>query len=184
MAIDLHLVHQYTKNLSLLYVEDDEALRPCSADLFQKFFGTLLVASNGQEAIELYTRYQEEHKQCVDIVITDILMPIMNGMELISHIRKICPDQIIIILSAYNDSDRLLSLIELGIDSFLVKPIEYEPLLELLYKYAQRIEDRKVARQYHERLEEMNRKLKEAYTIIAEQKKELEAQLRGVHEKK
>lgn len=121
-----------TKNLSLLLVEDYEPLRNELSEILKDYFSVVECASNGQEALTSYENYFQRHKVHFDLVVSDIQMPIMNGIELSKTLKQINEDQIIIILSAHTDSDYLLKLINLGIAQFIPKPIEDEQLLEVL----------------------------------------------------
>jgi len=124
-----------TKDLSLLLVEDYEPLRTDMAELFRDLFKKVVIAENGQEALDLY----KDSDQKFDIIITDIQMPIMNGIELCQEVLEINPDQQIIVLSAYTESEYLLKLINLGIAQFITKPIEYNELTDTLSRVIKKI---------------------------------------------
>jgi len=105
-------------HISILYVEDDRAVAEQFENLFRKVFKNLDVVYDGKAGL---TKYKElKH----DIVITDIEMPNMNGIELIQAIRKINHDQLIIVTSAYNDAKNLQKLIENEVDKFILKPFD------------------------------------------------------------
>jgi len=138
-VIDYGTLFLQTKNLSLLLVEDYEPLRNDMAEVLEDFFRTVSIASDGSEALKIYKEYQEIHDQGFDLVISDIQMPVMNGVELSRALRDINADQQIIILSAHTDSDYLLQLINLGIAQFITKPINHDALLETLYQVSKKI---------------------------------------------
>ena len=129
-----------TKDLSLLLVEDYEPLRSDMAEVLEDLFKTVIVASNGVEALGLYDAYKTTHAKAFDIVISDIEMPLMNGVELSEMLRQRHEAQQIIILSAHTDSEYLLKLINLGIAQFINKPIQQERLLDTLFYVAGKIE--------------------------------------------
>lgn len=131
--IDYKTLYATTKDLSLLLVEDYEPLREDMAEVLEDLFKTVLVASNGVEALKLYRNYAQEQGKYIDIVISDIVMPYMNGVDLCELVRKENDVQPIIVLSAYTDSEYLLRLINLGIAQFINKPIEQDELLETLH---------------------------------------------------
>jgi len=133
-------LYEKTKNLSLLLVEDYEPLRNDMAEVLEDLFKTVVVASNGVEALKLYRAYAQEHSKDMDIVISDIVMPYMNGVDLCEILRKENEAQPIIILSAYTDSEYLLRLINLGIAQFINKPIEQDELLETLYAVSEKLQ--------------------------------------------
>ncbi|MBF0343786.1 MAG: response regulator [Nitrospirae bacterium] len=107
------------KQLSALYVEDNDAMRESLGKYMRRRFGELWLSQNGKEGLELYK------KHCPDIVITDIEMPVMDGITMITKIREINDDQPIIITTAFNDDEhtniRCLNLI---------KPIDAERLID------------------------------------------------------
>jgi len=138
-VIDYGTLFLQTKNLSLLLVEDYEPLRNDMAEVLEDFFKTVRVASDGTEALKIYQEYQKTYPLGFDLVISDIQMPLMNGVELGKALRDINADQQIVILSAHTDSDYLLKLINLGIAQFITKPIKHEELLDTLYYVSKKI---------------------------------------------
>jgi len=121
-------------------VEDYEPLRNDMAEMLEDFFAVVHVASNGKEALDTYQKYFEEHKKYFDIVITDIEMPIMDGIELCELLYKIEKKQQIIVLSAYTEREYLLSLINLGVAKFIIKPVKYEELMDALNTISQELQ--------------------------------------------
>lgn len=130
-----------TRTFSLLLVEDYEPLRKDMAELLEDLFHTVVVAKDGSEALQYYKAYSTVKKKNFDIVISDIQMPIMDGVALSEALRKLCKEQSIIILSANKESDNLLRLINLGISKFVTKPIEYDELLDALSEESVKIHD-------------------------------------------
>jgi len=102
------------------------------AEMLEDLFKKVVVASNGAEALDYYNEYQVENDRTFDIVISDIVMPVMNGVDLCEALRKQNQEQQIIILSAHTDTEYLLRLINLGIAQFINKPIQHERLLNTL----------------------------------------------------
>ena len=140
--MDFNEVKFYTKELRVLYVEDNENLLKETKELLDNFFKTIVTATNGEIGLELYKNGD------FDLVITDIKMPKMDGIELSKNIIQINPNQHIIITSAYNDSDKLLSLIQIGISDFLLKPMNLPQLLKVLYKVSKSIYNHKKEKEY------------------------------------
>ena len=130
--MDYKTLFSHTKDLTLLLVEDYEPLRKDMAEMLEDLFKEVVVASNGAEGLGLYNEYQVEHDRTFDIVISDIVMPVMNGVDLCEILRKQNEEQQIIILSAHTDSEYLLRLINLGIAQFINKPVQHERLLDTL----------------------------------------------------
>ena len=131
--IDFKTLYEKTKGCSLLLVEDYEPLRADMAEVLEDFFATVTVASNGVEAIGLYDKHYKEAQRYYDVVITDIQMPMMDGIDLAEEIRKRNPKQQLIVLSAYTDSEYLIRLINIGIAQFINKPVEQDELVEALF---------------------------------------------------
>ena len=140
--IDFQKVINYTKDLKILYVEDDESLLQETKELFENFFKEVIIAKDGLEGLEIYK------KESFDLVFSDIKMPKMDGIELSRNIMELNSDQVIIIISAYNDADKLLSLIQIGISDFLLKPMNLEQLLKVLYKVSKNIYNHKKQQEF------------------------------------
>jgi len=137
--IDYRTLFLQTQNLSLLLVEDYEPLRNDMAEVLEDLFKRVKVASDGSKALKLYQEYYATYNKGFDLVITDIQMPVMDGVELSEALRDINVDQQIIVLSAYTDSDYLLRLINLGIAQFITKPIDHEELMDTLCHVSKKI---------------------------------------------
>lgn len=131
------LVH--TKKLSILFVEDHDDLRDNTREILKTFFNQVESAKNGEEAIKKYKEHYTKESKYYDIVLSDIQMPRLNGVELVETIYGINPNQIVIIISAYDDSKYLLPLVNLGIEQFIKKPIDYQELLKVLLRAAKKV---------------------------------------------
>ena len=121
-----------TQSLSLLYVEDNKSLSQVKLEIFQEMFAKVVYAKDGYEGLKAY---QEEH---FDLVITDINMPNMDGIQMIEKIRKTDANQAVMVLSAYGEYEYLSRLKELNITSFLTKPVETKKLISEIGKSIQR----------------------------------------------
>jgi DNA-binding response OmpR family regulator len=113
----------YGKGKKVLIVDDDTITRKIIFRALQEYFSKVVVSPNGEEALR---KYQENNG--FDIVITDINMPKMNGIDFSKAIRSINQQQAIIILSSTTDANSLISLIEIGVDNFMLKPFEFDKL--------------------------------------------------------
>jgi YesN/AraC family two-component response regulator len=131
--IDLKTTVEMSKNISLLYVEDDTVLRNKTYLLLRMLFKDIEVAENGLEGFAKYESRFVANKR-FDLIVTDINMPVLDGFELSKKILELDPNQQIIIVSAYNDADKLEQITLLGIDNFLHKPIKEEALLTIVNK--------------------------------------------------
>lgn len=119
---------------SLLYVEDEFSTREMVVEYLSDFFQNIYEARNGVEALKIYGEKKP------DIIITDIEMPEMNGLELASLIRKEDKRTPIIITTAYTSLEYLLRATELNLIKYLVKPIEEKKLEEALHNCFETVE--------------------------------------------
>ncbi|MDO9305346.1 MAG: response regulator [Sulfuricurvum sp.] len=117
---------EHAQGMSVLYVEDEALIREHNKVFFESIFSDVQTASNGAEGLKLY------EKKVFDIVITDIIMPEMNGVIMVRKIKELNPKQPIIITSASEESAHLLELINLGVAQFLLKPIKTEQIILIL----------------------------------------------------
>jgi len=132
---------KYTENLSILFVEDHDELRENTAEILKNFFYQVDSAKDGVDALKSYEKYHKENLKYYDLVLSDILMPNLNGVELTSKIYEINPAQFLIILSAYDESKYLLPLLNLGIEQFIKKPIDYQELLRVLLDSSKKLQE-------------------------------------------
>lgn len=128
-----------TKHLSLLFVEDSDPLRTRMIGILKEYFNHVDSAVDGCDALEKYNDYRDTTQKYYDLVISDIRMPRMDGVELTSALRSLREDQPIIILSAHAETDYLLSLINIGVAQFITKPVQYPEMFETLYKVCSKI---------------------------------------------
>jgi len=135
--IDIENVIEHTKDLTLLYVEDNQDAREMTSMILEDFFDNIILAKDGKDGLE---KFQQNH---IDLVLTDINMPIMNGIEMSEKIRAINDDTPIIVLSAHNEDNYFIQSIHIGVSGYLLKPIDINHLTSLIdrvvrnYKYAQ-----------------------------------------------
>lgn len=123
----LRELYDYARQMQLLYVEDDTDIRENTTALFKSFFPAITVAENGREGLETY------RNGTFDLVVSDILMPEMNGVAMVREIKQSNPQQKVIITSACDESDYLLELINLGVSSFILKPLQSDQIISTLH---------------------------------------------------
>lgn len=112
--------------LSVLYVEDDSITRIEVSKYLENRVQKLLVATNGQEGLKLY------QENPTDVVITDIRMPIMDGLEMVRAIKEFQKPKAIVVTTAYNETDLLIECIDVGVNKFLLKPLVLHKLDSIL----------------------------------------------------
>jgi len=130
-----------TRELSVLYVEDEPSIRNTIVEILGLFFKEIHAAENGVEGEALFERYG------ADLLITDIQMPRMNGLEMIARIRKRVPDLPVIITTAFGDQEYFIKSIDLKVDKYLLKPVEMDRVKEVLLSVARMIDDRRKAKE-------------------------------------
>ena len=115
-------------NQNLLYVEDDDRLRESNQIIFEALFQKVWVAKNGVEGLELFQQKE------IDFVITDLNLPMMNGVEMLKRIFALSPELRTIVYTAYKEYEYLEELRSLHIDMFLSKPSSREEILSAIWK--------------------------------------------------
>lgn len=129
-------------DVSVLYVEDEPITFALFSDILAGRVGALFTARDGREGLLAYSRFQP------DIVVTDIAMPRMSGLEMIRLIRDVRPEARVVITTELDDTRRLGQAIAIGVSSYVVKPIDTERLLDALGAIAQGlVTQRELARQ-------------------------------------
>ncbi|ELK8566858.1 response regulator transcription factor [Campylobacter jejuni] len=123
---------QECKELIILVVEDEIKTRESMINILSERFSKVIGAQNGDEGLKKFKP---------DLVITDIAMPIMDGLDMAREIKEISDDVPIVVLSAYSEKERLLRSIDIGIDKYLIKPVDIEELFKVLdYLIGEKIE--------------------------------------------
>lgn len=140
--MDFQKLFEETKNLDLLFVEDYAELRENSIEILDNYFTYCEGAVDGQKGLEQYITYHQKKGKFFDLIITDIKMPEMDGITLVKEIYKINENQPIIVLSAHHESEYLLTLINIGIEQFITKPIDHDNMLAILYKVCKKINNK------------------------------------------
>jgi len=125
-------------NLKLLYVEDDQQTRENYQEFFKIFFEDIVALDNGEVAFDIF------QKGDIDIVVTDINMEQLSGIELSKKIRKIDPNIPIVIFSAFPNQENLLESIDTGVTKFLVKPSKIKDIEKTLKDIAQKLQQKEL----------------------------------------
>jgi len=114
------------KSMTLLFVEDEDDLLEIISDTLTKLDANFLTAKNGKLALDIL------EKEKVDIVVTDINMPVMNGLELIRNINEKYSDLPVIIMSAHTENEYIKEAQKLGVKDYLIKPFDFIKFIELV----------------------------------------------------
>ncbi len=154
IILKITLVGLMDYKVKILYVEDDNTVNILiSKFLESKFMMEVISASNGKEGIEYYKKYNP------DIIITDLSMPETNGIEMISRIREIDSEIPIVVTTAFNNVDDILTCVNFDIEGFIVKPVNLGKLVTLIEKIAKKV-------CLHKKINEQNDLIKKFQTIF------------------
>ena len=122
---------EHLKHLTVLFVEDEEFSREICSEFLSRLVGVLVTAHNGAEGLEAW----RQHKP--DIIITDIQMPVMDGLTMLDEIRSVDRVVPVIIMSAFEETEYLIRSIDLGVSGYAIKPINVSRITDALLKCAQ-----------------------------------------------
>ena len=147
--VDIKNLKLITNTFKVLYVEDDPSIQNSMSVYLKKLFLDVEIANNGEEGLEKYK------EQKFDIVITDLSMPKMSGLDMLTKIREIDENQTILITSAHSESAYMIGAIRLGIDGYIIKPFDYKQLNYELYKIAEKLKKYAENEEYKKHLQEM-----------------------------
>lgn len=147
---DINTIRELTGQFSVLYAEDEPALRESVAKALGRLFKEVHIAKDGFEALDIYK------KTPIDILITDLSMPILGGIGLIDKITELTPNPpAIVVFSAHSDASVLIKLINKGVDRFLAKPVDLKRMHEMFYKLCQQLANAKMVQEYQVQLQNM-----------------------------
>jgi len=162
MSMDIaKLLKDQALELNVLYVEDEETIRIATTQMFGDFFNKVDTAEDGAKGLKKYIDFHESTGSYYDLVISDINMPNMDGTEMSKEILALNPIQKVLIISAHNDSQRLLDLINIRIRYFVMKPIIYKQMIQILFDICRDINDAKLLERYYNDIEELSTDLYE-----------------------
>ncbi|MCD4757580.1 MAG: EAL domain-containing protein [Arcobacteraceae bacterium] len=116
------------KDITVLYCEDEQYLRDVTKGILETFTKKQYVAEDGAIGLELFKKYEDD----IDLIITDVNMPNMNGLDMTKEIKAINPNIPIVVATAFSNSEYLLEAIELGVDKYVLKPINIKKLLDTM----------------------------------------------------
>jgi putative two-component system response regulator len=162
---------RYSENLSALIVEDNNTLRETTKNILEDYFSHIDTADNGEAGLSLFL--EQRH----DIIIADIFMPVMNGIDMVYKIRESNPNQMVIFISGQHDVDNFIKLINMGIGHFLMKPFKQKELFDVLGKVLKLQWMHNLEKGYQKQLEEavsqQTGELREALCLVKDLSDEL-----------
>ncbi len=134
-------------DFSILYIEDDKLTQKIVVSVLERYFSKIYLAKDGIEGLESYA--------CIkpDIVISDISMPHLNGIAMISEIKKINPNQKVLLFTGYNELEYLQDAINIGVDKYILKPLNTSKMLLALSDILQSLKKEKEQLHYRKKLE-------------------------------
>ena len=121
-------IEAYKKTLNILYIEDDELITSKIKYILEKYFNSIFIATNGKEALEILK------SSSINLVISDINMPIMDGLEFLKKLREINSDIPFIFVTARNEPAVMIKAIQLEISNYILKPINLHDFLFIVNK--------------------------------------------------
>ena len=125
------------KTLKILIVEDEKRLAQLLKEAIGDYFFSVVIAKDGNEGFRKFKSIKP------DIVITDIMMPFCDGLEMTTKIKEIDEYIPIIVLSAHSDREKLLKAIDIGINKYFIKPFDPDEVIEHINKIAPNLNKRK-----------------------------------------
>ncbi len=143
------------KNITILYVEDEDDVREFTAKTLKKLVKNVKTANNGLEGLEVFTEYfNNPDLEVFDVIVTDINMPKMNGLDMLVKIHEIDSSVPLVITTAHNDVNFLKKAIDLGVRGYATKPLN---LFQLVKSISTAVESRVLRKE----LEKINKELEE-----------------------
>lgn len=143
----------FLKTLTLLYVEDDIQVREKFLIILTKLFKNVIVAHDGVEGLQQYNNAYKEGLY-IDLIISDISMPNMNGVVFLEQIRKINKSIPFIFTTAYTDCEYLISSIQQGVSDYFVKPVDVKGIIYQVQKNCELKQKEKELAHYQNEIEE------------------------------
>jgi len=137
--------------LTVLYVEDEEEIRNHVASILANFFAEVRSAADGEQGLAAF------RERAADLVVSDIKMPHMGGLEMLKAIKEINREQAVLIVSAYNEARFFAEAIRLGVNGFVLKPVEMQQLFETLQRIVGSIREHRENKLYRDHLERLVR---------------------------
>jgi len=134
------LNRQIMRDLKILLVEDETKLLHLLKETLKNYCATIITAKDGQEGFEKYL------KTSPDVIITDIMMPNVDGLRMSEKVKEHNSTLPIIVLSAFGNQDKLLKAIDIGINKYFIKPLDVEEFMSYISLLSEKIDKQKVTK--------------------------------------
>ena len=128
---DVKMLKNDLHKVKILFVDDEEDIRKGTGSFFDKFFDDVFVCANGEEGIETFKKHND-----IQVVITDIIMPKISGVEMIDTIKKINPNILVIYITASRGTTLTNSSED---DLYIKKPLSYDDMKSILFKIQEKV---------------------------------------------
>ena len=126
---------EFLKTLTVMYVEDDDDIRESLGEILKKVFKEVIICVDGQDGVDRFKFYKNDLENEIDVIISDINMPNLSGLEMLAQIRKIDTDIPAILTTAHGESNFLMEAIKANVSYYAMKPINTQLLLENVQKF-------------------------------------------------
>ncbi len=159
MKSDIKELLNFSKTLKVLYVEDNKNARVQTLKLLSHFFDYIEVEKDGRSGLKRYVDNYDRTGKYYDIVISDINMPHMDGIEMALQMTELNENQHILMISAHNESEKLQRLLDLGITKYIHKPLKSDVFIEKLSKMINLLLEKKEKEKHLTKIEKLNLEL-------------------------
>ena len=149
---------EFLKNLTLLYVEDEDAAREQFGKYLKRLFKEVILAKNGQDGFEKF-QASLQGNQKIDLILSDINMPILNGIEMLEKIRELDEEVPVMYTTARTETEYLQKAIELNVNHYVLKPIDLDDVVMCIQKVCEK-------KYYQSLIDAKNSELRSYLTII------------------
>jgi len=147
--VELEDLIKFSKTIKVLYVDDDLKHRESAFGVFKIFFHEIDTARNGEEGFQKFL----DNKY--NLIITDINMSKINGIEMITKIREVSKNITVLIMSSDEDKKHFMDLIKLGVDGYILKPVKIPQFVEVIQKVIEKFQNKQELFEYKNSLEAM-----------------------------
>jgi PAS domain S-box-containing protein len=125
---------EFLKTITILYVEDDQDIRDSLGAILQRVFKEVIICIDGQDGLEKFKSINDDTTKNIDIIVSDIRMPNVSGLEMLASIRELDKEIPAVLTTAHGESNYLMDAIKVGVSHYAMKPINTQELLTNIQK--------------------------------------------------